>query len=160
MRKFSLIFLLYFALGTLLMACGSDEEQTNEDSDGKIDVDVSTNNEAEDEQEEDVNEDESTLPDEVPSDFPFPDGANLEVVTNEMAGHINYAISFSVSDEIEAHYKKYIEYATSNGYDITTEDKENYSFKSMKESTEGLGVGISDMGSVNIATVTFTVPID
>ncbi|MFD1038781.1 hypothetical protein ACFQ3N_10315 [Virgibacillus byunsanensis] len=158
MRKFILIFLLYFAF--LLVACGSNEEETNGDSEEESNVDVSANDEIEEEDNVSQNEDDSTLPDDIPSDFPFPNGADLEIVTNEMAGHINYVISFSLSEDLDTHYKNFMEYSTSNGFSIITEDKENYNFKSMKDSTEGLSVGISDMGSVKIATVTFTIPLD
>ncbi|MBP1949310.1 low molecular weight phosphatase family protein [Virgibacillus litoralis] len=170
MKKFITVLCLSFALCIFLVACGSDEEKSNSEADTQEDVNASSTDEtdtdkAENEQDDDAapDEDETALPEEVPSDLPFPAGADLQVQSYDTAGHKQYVVSFSFSDEIDGVYNTFKEYAENNGYDIITEDNENNGFESMKESDAGqttLGVTFSDMESVKIGTVSFAIPLE
>ncbi|SDQ07473.1 hypothetical protein [Virgibacillus salinus] len=168
MKKFITVLCLFFALSIFLVACGSGEEKSNSEADTQEDVNVSTTDEtdeAENKQDEDAaqEEDQSALPEGVPADLPFPAEADLQVQSYDTAGHKQYVVGFSFSEEIDEVYKKFKEYADSNGYNIITEDNENYGFESMKESDAGpttLGVTFSDMGSVKTGTVSFAIPLE
>ncbi|MGP4107981.1 hypothetical protein [Virgibacillus sp. L01] len=170
MKKFITVLCLSFALSIFLAACGSDEGKSNSEADTQEDVNASNTDEtdkdkAENEQDDDAaqEEDESALPEEVPSDLPFPSEANLQVQSYDTAGHKQYVVGFSFSEEINGVYNTFKDYAESNGYDIITEDNENNGFESMKETDAGpttFGVNFSDMGSVKTGTVSFAIPLE
>lgn len=103
---------------------------------------------------------ESSLPDAVPDDFPFPEHASLQVQDSTSASMIQIAVSFSLlkSDPGEI-YSVFRSYAVENGYKISMEDEAKHNFSSTDYgSGESIGVRISETGSVNIATVTFAGP--
>ncbi|MFB4169085.1 hypothetical protein [Virgibacillus sp. JSM 102003] len=168
MKKFITVLCLSFALSIFVAACGSDEEKSNSKANTEEDGNVSTTDETnkeENKQDDDAaqEEDKSALPEEVPSDLPFPAEADLQVQSYDTAGHKQYVVGFSFSEEIDGVYNKFKEYADSNGYNIITEDNENNGFESMKETDAGpttLGVTFSDMGSVKVGTVSFAIPLE
>lgn len=101
----------------------------------------------------------SGLPDAVPDDFPFPEDADLQVQDGTSASMIRIAVAFSFKSDPDEIYSTFRNYAVENGYEISMEDESNYNFSSTKySSAESIGVRISEMGSVNIATVTFSGP--
>lgn len=100
---------------------------------------------------------DSALPDAVPDDFPFPEDASLQVKDGTSGNMIRIAVSFSFESDPDRIYSTLRSYAVENGYEISTEDEPEYNFSSVDYSSgDGIGVRISDMESVNIATVTFS----
>ena len=101
---------------------------------------------------------DSALPAGVPADFPFPDGADLQVATTPLTGRESTAVSFSYSGDTDELYTRFRDYVTGNGYEISMENEADRTFVSMKSPLETCKVSISEGGSVTIATVTFTTP--
>lgn len=102
---------------------------------------------------------DSSLPDAVPDDFPFPEDASLQVQDSSSASMIQIAVSFSLKSDPGEIYSGFRSYAVENGYKISMEDEAKYNFSSTDYgSGESIGVRISETGSVNIATVTFAGP--
>lgn len=98
---------------------------------------------------------DSDLPEAVPDDFPFPEDANLQVQDSTSATMIQIAVAFSFKSRPEEIYSTFREYVVANGYEIIGEDKSDYVFQSRNDSFDSIKVSISEMSSVNLATVTF-----
>lgn len=135
--KHVLVVLLLSALCVTLGACGTEGGEAAADSDSN-------------------NQNNSDLPEAVPPQFPFPDGAKLRVTTTETAGGNHHVVAFSFSEDADAVYATFKEFAESKGYTIATEGE--HRFSATNDSSEGLVVNISDMGSIRTGTVTFSGP--
>lgn len=98
------------------------------------------------------------LPAGVPKDFPFPAGADLTARTMQLSGAKQVTVSCTFSGRADAAYKKFKAYAAENGYEIRMENESGRRFSAGKGAVQGLVVRVSDMGSVNLATVTFVLP--
>lgn len=104
---------------------------------------------------------DSSLPDAVPDDFPFPEEASLRVQDGTSTSMIQVVVGFSFRSEPGDIYSTFRKYVIDSGYEISSEDEAEYSFSSTDYgSGDGIGLRISEMGSVNIATVTFSGPND
>ena len=98
------------------------------------------------------------LPAGVPADFPFPDGADLTTRTTQLSGVKQIVVSATFSKSPNVVYRQFKDYATGNGYAIAMENEESHQFTARKSARNGLVVRIADMGSIKVATVSFTVP--
>lgn len=102
---------------------------------------------------------DSSLPEAVPDDFPFPEEASLRVQDGTSASMIQIAVAFSFESDPASIYSTFRGYVVENGYEISSEDESAHSFSSTDYgSGDSIGLRISEMGSVNIATVTFVGP--
>lgn len=119
MRKLLSVLLLIFSVSTLLIACGSDDQEIQKDKDVAAETDSSKEEvEKNDEPEpDDSNEagDDLTLPAEFPTDFPFPDGTEF---TDIDADSEDVQFIFDTEIDLDATFEMYNEYAESKGYNI------------------------------------------
>lgn len=100
----------------------------------------------------------SELPAGVPSDAPFPSDVKLKVTTASMSGAEQVVISFTFRGDADALYGDFKEYLLDNGYSIAMEDNQRLTARG--EGVQSCIVDVQEMGSVNLATVTFVVPPD
>lgn len=102
---------------------------------------------------------DSSLPDTVPDDFPFPDDANLRVQDSTSASMVQVVVSFSFESDPDELYAGSRSYAVENGYEVSSENEAEYSFTSTHYSSgKSISVRLSEMESLNIGIVTFTGP--
>lgn len=102
---------------------------------------------------------DSSLPEAVPDDFPFPEDASLRVQDSTSASMVQIAVAFSFESDPDSVYSTFRGYVVENGYEISSEDESGNGFSSTDYgSGKSISLRISEMGSVNIATVTFAGP--
>lgn len=101
---------------------------------------------------------DSELPAGVPADAPFPEDVKLKVTTASISGAEQIVISFTFRGDAEALYGQFKEYLLDNGYSIAMEDNQRLTARG--EGVQSCSVDIKEMGSINLATVTFVVPAD
>jgi len=97
----------------------------------------------------------ATLPSVVPADFPFPEGASLNVTTQQLASGKQTVVSFSFTQDAGALYGRIRRYAVEKGYDIPVESKTGGQLTARKSPADSFVLNIQDMGVVKVATVSF-----
>ncbi|MBB6452556.1 hypothetical protein HNQ94_001001 [Salirhabdus euzebyi] len=161
MRKSFVVFILFFVLSIMLVACGGETNTNSMSNASNEENDVNTNDNTGKEEKEDAEESEgesmASLPDGIPSDFPFPDGVTLSFEESVISGADMTIVSFSYTGEAKALYNDLKEYITNNGYTISIENPDNLTFSTLNDKTASIEVNITE-ASVNIVTITFLTP--
>ena len=98
----------------------------------------------------------SELPDAIPAGAPFPSQADLNIDTMQMSGAERVLVSFTFSGDAQSVYQDFKDYLVNNGYSIELERDRRLSARG--EGITSCVVDIQDMGSINVGTVTFTLP--
>jgi len=98
----------------------------------------------------------SDLPGAIPADLPFPEEGDFSVKPGQTAAGKRYVITVKFSGDADAVFKDFKDYASNNGYEISTEG--DLSFGSTNPSAKkGLTVRfVAARPSFNILSVTYS----
>lgn len=133
LKRNLLVILIGIMFVSLLAACGSTKDDSEQTSSNAAESDVDDNNEATNKDESTTEEKDKqtdiTLPADFPSDFPFPDNITItEVRDNSEGDKKDFTIRFTFDPDmdLEAVFKMYDEYTDKIGYKSSVEGEEYF----------------------------------